>query len=282
MAADNTKKRVPVSVVIPCYKCSGTIDFAFRSVINQSVLPEEICLIDDASRDDGKTVTVLYSLRERFRRIVKTTIISLEENMGPGFARNAGWEAATQPYVAFLDADDAWHPQKLELVHDVLEKNPQIDLIGHDFYLKNDAAKIQTYLPEEEGRIVRKHFPSILLMNPFVTPSFVLRRRISQRFNPRLRYCEDHEFLLRVSITGNVFHLRRKLVQLGREPFAEGGLTAERRRMRAGEIAMYLAVLKYRKGVVPLLPALILFSVLKHIILFGLSFLRGKLLNHDQ
>ncbi len=278
MSAVDATKRVPVSVIIPCYQCSDTIDLAVQSVINQSAMPGEICLIDDGSGDDGRTKRALHSLKERYDSVIKTHIILQKENKGPGSARNAGWDMASQPYVAFLDADDAWHPQKLELIHRILEKNPLIDLIGHDFYMRDEREGGQVYSAEKNGYVVRKKsYISILLINPFVTPSFVLKKSISQRFNPNLRYCEDHEFLLRVSHTYHVAHAKLKLVQLGREPFAEGGLTAMRTRMRLGEVTMYVEALKYRKGLVVWLPALILLSMVKHAALLGLSYVRrGK------
>jgi hypothetical protein len=91
--------------------------------------------------------------------------------------------------------------------------------------------------------------------------------------NPHLRYCEDHEFLLRVAHSYNVYYLKLKLVQLGREPFAQGGLTAKRLLMRRGEIVMYFEALKYRHALFLLLPLLILFSMIKHLVLLGLQYL---------
>jgi glycosyltransferase involved in cell wall biosynthesis len=248
-----------------------------ESVIKQTRLPEEIFLINDASPDNGRTLAALNLLKDRLGSIIDIHVINFEENKGPAFARNAGWEAASKPYIAFLDADDFWHPQKLELTYNVIERNPHIDLIGHDFYLAKDHQDIKRlYSTECSPRIVRKRFYSILLLNPFVTPSFFLKKNIRQRMNPHLRYCEDHEFLLRVAHSYNVYYLKLKLVQLGREPFAQGGLTAKRLLMRRGEIVMYFEALKYRHALFLLLPLLILFSMIKHLILLGLPFLQRK------
>jgi teichuronic acid biosynthesis glycosyltransferase TuaG len=269
--------KVPVSVVIPCYECHDTVAAAVESVARQTALPEELLLIDDASPDNGKTIDTLNAIKDRVDQIIHIIIIRLDENKGPAHARNVGWEAASQPYIAFLDADDTWHPQKLEITYSIMERSPVIDLIGHDFYLAKDhEGGLKVYPTKTQPKLFKKHFLSILLINPFVTPSFLLKRNISERFNPLLRYCEDHEFLLRVSNTYNIYHLKLKLAQLGREPFVDGGLTAKRTRMRMGEIAMYFEALKYRKGLVVLLPVLILFSMIKHATLLGLSYLRGK------
>ena len=275
MPGESTK--VPVSVIIPCYNCSETIAASVDSVVKQTRLPEEIFLINDASSDNGKTIAMLKSLKDKLAGLVDIQVINFAKNKGPASARNAGWEAAAKPYIAFLDADDFWHPQKLEIAYNMVERNPQIDLLGHEFYLANDQLSARMSYPiEGPHRIVRKGFYSVLLLNPFVTPSFFLRRDIRERLNPRLRYCEDHEFLLRVAHEHNVCCLKLKLVQLGRAPFAKGGLTAERLLMRKGEIEMYLEALKYRPALLLLLPLLILFSVLKHVILFGLPYWQRK------
>jgi len=277
MPTVDISKRVPVSVIIPCYNCKDTIFLTVESVVRQSALPAEIFLVNDASSDNGQTITALNSIIDQFGHIIKINVINLDENKGPAFARNVGWDAASQPYIAFLDADDFWHPQKLELIHNIIEQNPHIDLIGHDFFLAKDHQDVKRlYSTQCSHRIVKKIFYSILLLNPFVTPSFFLKRNIRERMNPHLRYCEDHEFLLRVAHSRNVYCLKLKLVHLGREPFAEGGLTADRLRMRKGEIEMYLEALKYRSVIALFLPLLILFSVIKHVILLGLSLLQRK------
>ena len=276
MPADDTSKRVPVSVIIPCYNCSETIMLAVDSIIRQSALPEDIFLVDDASSDNGQTTKVLHAIKERLDRTIKVNIIHLDENNGPAFARNTGWTAASQPYIAFLDADDAWHPKKLEITYGIMERNPLIDLIGHDFYISGRTEMMNAVLSESSYEIVKKGFYSILLVSPFVTPSFFLKRSISERFNVHLRYCEDYEFLLRVAYRYHVYYTRLKLVQLGKEPFTGGGLTAKRTRMRLGEVAMHFEILKYKKGHIILLPAFILLSVIKHIVRLGLTKFRVK------
>ena len=99
-----------VSVVIPCFRCTGTIERAVASVAAQTRRPAEVILVDDASGDD--TQKLLQKLSQHFEPgWIK--LVFLEQNVGAASARNAGWDQATQTYVAFLDADDAWHPKKI-------------------------------------------------------------------------------------------------------------------------------------------------------------------------
>jgi len=131
---------VPVSVVIPCYCCEDTIERAVVSVMSQTALPGEVILVDDASPDHGRTLSKLQELQERFRDKTHIEIIALKNNSGPSVARNAGWGTATQPYIAFLDADDAWHTQKLEIQYEWMKEHPEIALTGHKcLWLKEDS-----------------------------------------------------------------------------------------------------------------------------------------------
>ena len=97
----------PVSVLIPCYCCTETIERAVRSVVAQTLLPAEVWLIDDGSPDEGRTLETLNTLQQRYGDQTRVEVLSFTENRGLAAARNAGWDAATQPYIALLDADDA-------------------------------------------------------------------------------------------------------------------------------------------------------------------------------
>ncbi|MGB5082945.1 MAG: glycosyltransferase family 2 protein, partial [Burkholderiales bacterium] len=121
-------ERVPVSVVIPCYRCKGTLRRAIASVAGQSARPVEVVLVDDGS-DDGSLGLLRDIQHELGGDWVK--VIALGQNRGAGPARNAGWNVATGRYLAFLDADDAWHPRKIEVQYSFMESNPGVALCGH-------------------------------------------------------------------------------------------------------------------------------------------------------
>src|SRR5574340_1082572 len=118
-------ERAPVSVVIPCYCCSETIGRALVSIASQTMLPQEVILVEDASPDGGETLGKLRHLAGEYGETFIVKVIALKENCGAGSARNRGWEAAGQPYIAFLDADDAWHPKKIELQYSWMCEHPE-------------------------------------------------------------------------------------------------------------------------------------------------------------
>ena len=98
-----------VSVIIPAYRAAGTIARALESVARQTLRPREVIVVDDGS-DDGTTAAA-----EACRALlgdIRLTVLH-QKHAGAGAARNRGIEASTSTYVAFLDADDEWMPEKL-------------------------------------------------------------------------------------------------------------------------------------------------------------------------
>ncbi|HLX86986.1 MAG TPA: glycosyltransferase family 2 protein [Acidimicrobiales bacterium] len=98
----------PVTVIVAAYQAAGTLDQALASVAGQSVAPAEVVVADDGSTDD--TVEVAQRWAGRLPLRVLTTAV----NHGPSTARHRAVEAATQPLVALLDADDLWLPDHVE------------------------------------------------------------------------------------------------------------------------------------------------------------------------
>ncbi|MFM8955826.1 MAG: glycosyltransferase family 2 protein, partial [Actinomycetota bacterium] len=105
----NSAENSSVAAVIPTFNSEKVVVRALDSVVNQSVRPREIIVVDDASTDG--TVEVVRKFAEQHTEV---ELIVNERNLGPGPTRNKGWSLAKSDFVAFLDADDSWHPQKIE------------------------------------------------------------------------------------------------------------------------------------------------------------------------
>src|ERR1044072_212389 len=118
-------KRASVSVVIPTYNSGPYLLEAIDSLLAQTLLPSEIIVVDDGSSDD--TPARLKDYRGRIRYIY-------QENMGVSAARNRGIEAANGDFIAFLDADDIWHPRKLEFQMETFARIPALGLVGTKFF----------------------------------------------------------------------------------------------------------------------------------------------------
>jgi len=186
-------QKLPISVVIPCYECSSTIDAAVESVLAQSCIPAEVFLIDDCSGDDS--LHELERLRDMHPDIVR--VISMPQNRGPGIARNAGWEASTQPWIAFLDADDVWHPQKLELQWGWLKNHPEAALCGHQTRL---LEKPMQPLEPLCTRATRLSLTQMLISNRLPTRSVMIRKDLPFRFGGK-EVSEDYLLWLEVIAT---------------------------------------------------------------------------------
>lgn len=251
-----------VSVVIPCYRCADSIERAVASVASQTLLPAEILLVEDFSEDGGETLSALYRLQEKFCGTVSIEIIPMEKNCGPGTARNAGWEAASQPYIAFLDADDSWHPRKLEIQYEWMKSRPEVALTGHES-LQIGSSENLPDLPRET-RFHRVGIRPLLLSNRFPTRSVMLRRDLPFRFEPGKSHAEDYLLWLTIAQSGSVSALIEMPLAFSYKPdFGESGLTGNLWKAEKGELDTYLRI--YRNGSISMLfcLALSVFSLLK-------------------
>lgn len=180
-----------ISVVIPCYNAEAFIEDSIRSVLKQTTAPCEILVIDDGSSDE--TAARAASIDPIIRVISQL-------NQGVSIARNRGFEEAKGDWIAFLDADDLWEPQKLEA---------QVKLIATDVVCIHSAY----YRFGAERRIVnRSNIPpakrysiEFLATNGLLIPSTLLvRKSVRSRFPVGIKQAEDMVFSLDVSQEGRI------------------------------------------------------------------------------
>src|SRR5947209_8379733 len=114
-------RETDVAVVIPSFNHGPFVGRAVQSALDQTLAPAEVIVIDDGSTD---------STEEALRPFGSTIRVVRQENRGVASARNHGARIATAPLVAFLDADDAWHPKKLELQVARIVADPGLGLVN--------------------------------------------------------------------------------------------------------------------------------------------------------
>ena len=239
-----------ISVVIPAYNAAKTIRQTLESCLQQSYPPHEIWIVDDCSTDNTTSVVKEYA---------SVNLITLTKNAGPSACRNAGWGAATGDIIAFLDADDVWHPEKLDILNKVFGAHATLKFLGHPYTLKSFGE------PIPEVSLVKQCYLSILISNPFQSSCISVRRDIDELFDPSFRYCEDQEFALRVAYKYGCFNMPVPLTKLGRPQLTEGGASGNHWKMRKGELKAYSAIWKSNPLFALAIPALWLFSFAKHI-----------------
>lgn len=233
-------KKLPVSVIIPCYCCEGTIERAVNSVMDQVALPSEIFLVDDASPDNGKTLKKLQEIKDKFRSGIQIHIIAQSSNKGPAAARNLAWNIATQPYIAFLDSDDAWFPHKLDIQYGWMASHDYVSISGHHTEFVDQSERPPDVQLPREWSSEDINEKKLLKRNYFLTRSVMLKRTLPFRFNEKKRYCEDYDLWLRI-----VFAEYKAVflnVMLGCEfkaAFRGGGLSSHLWKMECGELECY-------------------------------------------
>jgi glycosyltransferase involved in cell wall biosynthesis len=260
----------PVSVVIPCFNAAETLGRAVDSVRAQTWRPAELILVDDGSTDG--TLDLLNRLRAgegdpADRGWIR--ILRLNANRGPGAARNAGWDAGTQPLIAFLDADDAWHPAKLMTQAAFMLENPRVALSGHrSGHFGREAGPRN---PPGSARALHKpgsvsglsRTPTrrisaarLLAHNLFPARSVMLRRSLPFRFAEDKRRSEDYLLWLEIALSGRrIAFLDVELAGAFKQDLGAGGLTVDPARMAAAERDTYRRL--WREGRLGTLSALL-------------------------
>lgn len=252
--------QVPISVVIPCHQHAGVLGRAIASVLNQTVLPLEIIVVVDGPSEEIKLF--LNSQSFEVQNLLET--IFLSKNVGAGEARNIGWDRAKGDFIAFLDADDAWHPKKLEIQYEFMQANPGILITGHRHRIEDHDPNWPSYalhIPE-----VKKVFSlmRLLIVNPVITPSVMISKKCSQRFCSSMRFMEDYLLWLTIVVNGGkLVRLNSELACIFKPAFGSSGLSSHLWQMEKGELRAYSAIAKENFLVAVLLPVLLIYSLIK-------------------
>ncbi|WP_461206122.1 glycosyltransferase family 2 protein [Clostridium sp. DL1XJH146] len=225
---------VVVSVVIPMFNSENTILNTLNSIKNQTALRlvKEIIVVDDGSTDKSLSVVKEYKIGNSELPI----IIIDKENEGVSSARNAGMKIAKGEWIALLDSDDKWLPNKIETQIRIIEKNPSIDFLGgnlEDKNLKILWRKTDTLFKAKIKDICLKMFPQ--------TSTAIFRKTIFQEiggYDENQNYAEDGNFFMKICSNYNYYHLNKRMVFFGdgKPEFGFSGLSANLNNMHKGNI----------------------------------------------
>ncbi len=192
-----TENEYLVSVIIPCFEGEKYIADAIESVLNQTHKNFELIIINDGSTDDSKEIIKKYCLLDlRIKYFY-------QDNEGVSAARNKGIEKAKGEFIAFLDADDVWEPENLEVKIYVLKEDKTIDWVFSDVYLADESLnKIEVIVGGDDTKILNSllsrkgdviHAPSnIVVRTKCLGPSAVL-------FDKHLSTSADWDFCVQLA-----------------------------------------------------------------------------------
>jgi len=245
------RPRASVSVVIPHYCNDRSIERALDSILSQTVVPQEIIIVDDHSPDES--YNYVRNLIEAFPEgLIK--LDRLPKNSGPGSARNRGWDLATQPLIAFLDADDTWDPKKTEIQTEYLQAHPEVALVSgqhieHSEMVVNDEV-------EHDSSTKSVTLIQMMLANRIQTCTVMIRSRVPFRFEPGKRYSEDYLLWMQIIANGKrAMVMDRVVAYMFKEPFSgEVGLSSKLWDMEKGQQqTLWHVVKEHPRFIVPYL-----------------------------
>ena len=180
-----------ISVIIPTYNRKKTLARAIHSVINQSLSPFEILIIDDGSNDGTEEW-----VKENFQNIKYI----YQNNRGVSSARNIGIENANGDWVAFLDSDDEWLSNKLHEQVIAIESNPKIKFFHtNEIWIRNGVRVNQMKKHKKYGGYIFEKCLDICRVSP---SSVLIQKEVFDNigvFDESLRVCEDYDLWLRIT-----------------------------------------------------------------------------------
>lgn len=192
-----------VSVVIPAYEAVDTIAEAIASVEEQTRRAAEVIVVDDGSHDGTGDFVEAHFPGVMLVRVA---------NGGPSRARNHGIEQASGDLIAFLDADDRWHPKKLERQLNVMERSPAVGLVASDWL--RHYGKSAPILAEELA-VSDISYHQLLVLNRFQTSTVLVKKSILQTlngFDAAVDGAEDWDMWVRIAHIAAVKKLDEPLV----------------------------------------------------------------------
>jgi teichuronic acid biosynthesis glycosyltransferase TuaG len=187
-----------VSVIIPAHRWDAFVAEAIISAQQQTRKPDEIILVNDGAGD-----SINQPVRAQFPAI---KIVELKKNSGEAAARNAGVVAAQGEWIAFLDADDIWLPQKLDRQLALMQQNPDWHASYTGVTIFNQDGDVASYCNKPPVLSVTD-----LLVCTHALPSSLFLRRTDylslNGFDPSFPNATDHDFLLRFALSGHLMGL---------------------------------------------------------------------------
>jgi glycosyltransferase involved in cell wall biosynthesis len=190
-----------VSVIIPAYNAARYITEAVDSVLAQTCPPAEVLIIDDGSTDNTEGQLRKYDDRVRY---------IYQQNQGVASARNRGMREAQGNLIAFLDADDVWHPEKLRWQLMALAQRPELGAVSTGRFDWPGTSYPELALADPLASMSQISWSKLVIRNTLDTSAIVVRSDVLKAvglFDTRLQGPEDFDLWLRITEVTTFGHL---------------------------------------------------------------------------
>lgn len=250
-----------ISVIIPMFNAEKTIIKTLESVFFQTYLPSEIIVINDGSSDGSKLlVEEFISTNTK----IKIKLVN-KPNGGVSSARNEGIKNSSCEWIALLDSDDEWLPNKLERQVKILQKNPHIEFLGTN----RNGEYFNKVLWKKLGHLTRISPKLLLVKFLFVVPTIIFKKKIVDSigyFDELQKFAEEGNYFIRIAQKHNCYLLNESLVITGggKAHFGHSGLSGNLKGMELGELknikdALQLKIINSLEYII-----LVVFSLIKY------------------
>ena len=194
-----------ISVIIPTYNRKHTLQRAIDSVLAQTFKPFEIIIVDDGSKDGTKEWLLLNYPSVQYIH---------QPNNGVSSARNKGIQISQGSWIALLDSDDEWMPEKLEYQSRFIEVNRNSSFCHtNEIWIRNGVRVNQMKKHKKYGGDIFKHCLDICRISP---SSSIIKKDVFEEvgaFDESLTVCEDYDLWLRVTAKFNILFLDEPLIK---------------------------------------------------------------------
>lgn len=195
-----------VSIIMPAFNVEKYISESIESVINQTYKNWELIIIDDGSSD--KTYEIIKEFELRDNRIKP---IFRKNNSGrPSIAKNEAYEKIKGEFIAFLDSDDLWLENKLEIqVNMMINNNCKLCYTG-GFIIDSNGNEIDNFLPKYKNGYIFKH---LLFHYEINNQSVLITKDVFKKFNENLIIGEDYNLFMNIAFNYNICNIKEKLIK---------------------------------------------------------------------
>ncbi|MDH3974331.1 MAG: glycosyltransferase [Deltaproteobacteria bacterium] len=190
------KIEVEISIIMSVYNGERWLSESIDSVLNQSYNNFELIVIDDGSTDKSVNILNHYMIKDKRIRVFHN-----KQNIGLTRSLNRGLELSQGKFIARIDCDDIWHPEKLSKQIEYLEEHPYISIVGTACNVIDEnghVSETQKIRFVKEDKSIRQ---SIVKFNPFTHSSILFKKDVYKElggYNNSFEFAQDYEYWIRI------------------------------------------------------------------------------------